>query len=270
MQTNIEPQKKQINWQEWRSFSFVILIALMIRILVMEPFTVPTASMKATILENDYVFSTKYNYGYSNYSLSFFDSFNLFKGRIFARQPQRGDIIVFRPPHNMDVRYIKRLIGLPGDKVQLIDDVIYINDQKIERIEDGIFISEEGRKYKRYKETLPNGMSYFSYKIAPINGTLIENKYGNTEVFYVPQDKYFFLGDNRDESNDSRIDLGYVPFENFIAKAQFIYFSTELKLWDNDIGIVKQILRIGPWLSSIRFNRIFKSLYKMDAANENN
>ncbi|MFY9589315.1 signal peptidase I [Rickettsia endosymbiont of Halotydeus destructor] len=270
MQTNIEPQKKQINWQEWRSFSFVIVIALMIRILVMEPFTVPTASMKATILENDYIFSTKYSYGYSNYSLSFFDFIPLFKGRIFAQEAQRGDIIVFRPPPNMNVRYIKRLIGLPGDKVQLIDDVIYINDQKIERVEIGNFVSEEGLKYIKYKETLPNGAAYFSYKIAPINGRLVENKHGNTEIFYVPAGKYFFLGDNRDQSNDSRVDLGYVPFENFIAKAQFIYFSTELKLWDNDIGIVKQILRIGPWLSSIRFNRIFKSLYKMDIANDNN
>ena len=228
MKTNTESNNTKTAVQEWKSFVSVIAIALLIRILVMEPFTVPTGSMKATILENDYLFCTKYSYGYSNYSLSFFDFINLFKGRIFAREPERGDIVVFRPPNNMSIRYIKRLIGLPGDKVQLIDDVIYINDKKIDRVEVGTYTSEEGRKYLKFKETLPNGKTYFSYKLVPALGTISNHDYGNTNIFYVPEGKYFFLGDNRDQSNDSRIDLGFVPFENFIAKAQFIWFSTKI------------------------------------------
>ena len=264
MQAGTKSKNIKTTVQEWKSFSLIIFIALLIRILIMEPFTVPTGSMKATILENDYIFSTKYSYGYSNYSLSFFDFIHLFKGRIFAHEPERGDIIIFRPPNNMSVRYVKRLIGLPGDKIQLIDDVIYINDQKIERLEVGTYISEQGKKYLKFKETLPNGRTYFSYKIAPIIGTISNDRYGNTGVFYVPKGKYFFLGDNRDQSNDSRVDLGFVPFENFIAKAQFIWFSTKITWWDNDIGVINLILKLKPWMESIRFNRIFKSLYSMD------
>ncbi|MGX6960130.1 MAG: signal peptidase I [Rickettsia endosymbiont of Pentastiridius leporinus] len=264
MQTNTESNNTKTKAQECLSFIFVVFIALMIRILIMEPFTVPTGSMKATILENDYVFSTKYSYGYSNYSLSFFDFLHLFKGRIFAREPERGDIVVFRPPNNMGVRYIKRLIGLPGDKIQLIDDVIYINDKKIDRVEAGTYISEEGRTYLKFKETLPNGKAYYSYKLAPVLGTIFNDRYGNTDVFYVPEGKCFFLGDNRDQSNDSRIDLGYVPFENFIAKAQFIWFSTKITWWDNDIGVLGLILRLKPWVESIRVDRLFKNLYSMD------
>jgi signal peptidase I len=269
MQKNTAEKNQKTKLQELWSFIFVIFIAIMIRILVMEPFTVPTASMKATILENDYIFSTKYTYGYSNHSLSFFDFIPLFKGRIFAHAPERGDIVIFRPPNDMSVRYIKRLIGLPGDKIQLIDDIVYINDKRIERLEAGTYISEGGRKYLRFKETLPNGKSYFSYKIAPTLGTIAHDLHGNTEIFYVPTGKYFFLGDNRDESNDSRVNLGFVPFENFISKAQFIYFSTKITWWDNNIGVINLVLKLKPWLESIRFNRLFKNLYEESADNEN-
>ncbi|MGI4752220.1 MAG: signal peptidase I [Janthinobacterium lividum] len=264
MQTNTESNNTKTTAQEWKSFILVVVIALMIRILIIESFVVPTGSMKATILENDRIFGTKYSYGYSNYSLSFFDFIHLFKGRIFAHTPERGDIIIFRPPHEMSTRYIKRLIGLPGDKVQLIDDVIYINDEKIERVESGIYVSEEGRKYLKFKETLPNGKTYFSYKLAPVLGIMSNDKYGNTDAFYVPEGEYFFLGDNRDQSNDSRIDLGFVPFENFIAKAQFIWFSTKITWWDSDIGVVNLILKLKPWVESIRFNRIFRNIYSIE------
>jgi signal peptidase I len=252
--TPISEKKSQI--KEFTSFIFVIILALMIRTFVLELFFVPTGSMKATILENDYIFSTKYSYGYSKYSLPF--SPDIMGGRILASPPQRGDIVIFRPPHKMDMRYIKRLIGIPGDKVQLINDVVYINDKAIERTEVGTYISEEGVNYIKYKEILPNGASYFSYKLQQQKPSSIS---GNTPVFYVPQDHYFFLGDNRDESGDSRVDLGFVPFENFIAKGQFIIFSTKEQLWDNDIGVVKQILRIGTWISSIRFDRLFMYFY---------
>lgn len=244
--------------KEFLSFIFVITLALMIRIFVMELFFVPTASMKATILENDYIFSTKYSYGYSKYSLPF--SPNIFNGRIFSSTPERGDIIIFRPPNNMNIRYIKRLIGLPGDKIQLINDLIYINDKPIKREQIATYQSEAGKFYIKFKETLPNGVSYFSYKLQG-NDNSFADQFSTTQVFYVPEGKYFFLGDNRDESGDSRFDLGYVPFENFIAKSQFIIFSTKETLWNNDIGIINQILRIGTWISSIRFNRLFLPLY---------
>ncbi|WP_425360585.1 MULTISPECIES: signal peptidase I [unclassified Candidatus Tisiphia] len=258
MKITCKATNKKTPIQEFSSFIFVIFLALMIRFFVMELFFVPTGSMKATVLEHDYIFATKYSYGYSNYSFPFYP--NIFNGRILASPPQRGDIIVFRPPNNMDIRYIKRLIGLPGDKIQLINDVVYINDKAIDRTEVETYTSEQGRNYIKYKEILPNGINYFSYKLKQDNH-LLKNQYGNTEIFYVPEGKYFFLGDNRDESNDSRIDLGFVPFQNFIAKGQFIIFSTKEQLWHSDIGIINQILRVGTWLASIRFNRLFTSLY---------
>ncbi len=258
MQIITTVSNKKIQIKEYLSFISTIFLALMIRFFVMELFFVPTGSMKASILENDYIFATKYSYGYSNYSFPF--SPNILVNRILASHPQRGDVIVFRPPHNMNVRYIKRLIGLPGDKVQLINDVLYINDKAIKRDKCGIYTSEEGKNYIKYKETLPNGVSYFSYKLKQ-NNHLLMNIHGNTEKFSLPEGQYFFLGDNRDESNDSRIDLGFVPFKNFIAKGQFVIFSTKEKLWQNNIGIIDQILRVGTWFISIRFNRIFISLY---------
>ncbi len=266
MQTTATITNKKAQIKEFASFIFVIFLALMIRFFVMELFFVPTGSMKATVLENDYIFSTKYSYGYSNYSFPFYP--NIFNGRILASQPQRGDIIVFRPPNNMDIRYVKRLMGLPGDRIQLINDIVYINDKAIERIEIGTYTSEEGKKYTKYKEILPNGINYFSYKLKQ-DDHLLANQYGNTEIFYVPEGKYFFLGDNRDESNDSRIDLGFVPFKNFIAKGQFIIFSTKEELWQSDIGIINQIFRVGTWLASIRFNRLFTSLYTDKIQNDN-
>lgn len=252
--TPISENKSKL--KEFISFSLIIILALMIRTFVTELFFVPTTSMQATILKKDYIFSTKYSYGYSKYSIPF--SPNIISGRILASPPQRGDIVIFRPPHKMDIRYIKRLIGMPGDKVQLINDVVYINDKAIERTKIGTYVSEEGENYIKYKEILPNGVSYFSYKLQQQKPSSVS---GNTPIFYVPQDQYFFLGDNRDESGDSRVDLGFVPFENFIAKGQFIIFSTKEELWDNDIGIVKQILRIGTWITSIRFDRLFMYFY---------
>lgn len=254
---NSQPQSHQnYTLKEIKSLLFVIFLALVIRIFIMEPFCVPTGSMKATILENDYIFSTKYSYGYSKQSFPF--SPNIFSGRILSSSPNRGDIIVFRSPNDMETRLIKRLIGLPGDKIQLINDVIYINDKPIKRQEVGTFIDEDGKEYKKYNETLPNGVSYLSYKLDDLS------YYGNTPVFYVPEDKYFFLGDNRDNSRDSRVDLGFVPFENFIAKAQFIWFSTKQTLWNKDMSIEVFIPKFMSWLKSIRGYRIFKNLYRLD------
>jgi signal peptidase I len=242
-------------FKEILSISYAIIAALVIRTLVLELFFVPTGSMKATILEGDYIFATKYSYGYSNYSMPF--SPNLFAGRILSSQPDRGDIVIFRPPHNMDIRYVKRLIGAPGDKIEVKDDLIYINDLPIERTPAGLYTSEDGKFYRRYKEVLPGGASYYSYKLENADSKI---NVTSSRIFLVPQGTYFFMGDNRDESNDSRIGLGYVPFENFIAKGRFIFFSTATLLFSMDKSIVYFPQQVWDWLCSIRFARILTSV----------
>jgi len=161
-ETSNHPVPKSLSSEAF-SLLVVIILALGVRIFVLELFYVPTGSMKATILEGDYIFSTKYSYGYSIYSFPF--NPDIFEDRIFANVPERGDVIIMRPPHDMEERYIKRLFGLPGDKIQIIDDLIYINETPITRIEVGDYVDEEGINFRKFKETLPNGSSYFSYKM---------------------------------------------------------------------------------------------------------
>lgn len=240
--------------KELLSILYICLIALMIRAFVMEIFYVPTPSMTQTVLVGDYVFSTKYSYGYSKHSFLF--SPNIFNGRIFESKPERGDIVIFYTPmKNDDKKYIKRLIGMPGDKIQIINDAIVINGKAIERIEVGK-LNDNGIEYLKFMETLPNGVKYLSYKLEKKDPT-------NTEIFYVPEGKYFFLGDNRDNSNDSRYDLGFVPFENFVAKSRFILFSTKEELWKSSISFFEQVSRIATWIKSVRLDRIFKNLYEI-------
>ncbi|MDG1437058.1 MAG: signal peptidase I [Rickettsiaceae bacterium] len=265
-QENINQKQSSNSKSEVTSLVLVVILALSIKTCFLELFFVPTGSMNDTILEGDYVFSTKYNYGYSIYSLPFFNP-DLFDGRIMAKQPERGDIIIMRPPHNMDLRYIKRLIGLPGDKIQIIDDVTYINDVAVERDEIEKFTNEYGNKFIKFKETLPNGVSFFSYK-TPISYRTrymspdYSAMHANYGPYIVEDGHYFFMGDNRDNSGDSRYQLGTVPFRNLIAKGQFIIFSTKENLWDSDASFKEQIFRVKTWLSSIRFKRLFTNLYE--------
>jgi signal peptidase I len=244
---------------ELKSLIVIVFLALVIRTFVFELFYVPTGSMRATILEGDYIFSTKYDYGYSIYSIPF--NPDIFSGRIFDTPPERGDVIIMRPPHDMEQRYIKRLIGLPGDKIEIIDYLIYINDKPIERVEVGTYVSEDNIEYIKFRETLPNNVSYFSYKYKnkPLRFDVDISNYGPK---IVEDDKYFFLGDNRDNSGDSRYQLQTVDRRNFIAKGRFVLFSTKIPLWDLSNGFFEQITRIGTWISSIRFNRISSSMYK--------
>jgi len=245
------------------SLLLVIILALGVRTFILELFYVPTGSMKATILEGDYIFSTKYSYGYSIYSIPF--NPDIFEDRIFANKPERGDVVIMRPPHDMQERYIKRLFGLPGDKIQIIDDLIYINDTPIERIEVGSYVDEEGMNFRKFKETLPNGSSYFSYKMK-YPSTKVAVDHSNFGPYVVEPGKYFFIGDNRDNSGDSRYQLGSVPFRNFIAKGRFVLFSTKQALWDSNESFFGQIKRVGTWFMSIRFSRFFNSLYEPDVA----
>lgn len=259
----VEQNNKSNIKAEVKSIIIVIFFALLFRFFVIELFYVPTGSMQATILEHEYLFSTKYSYGYSKHSLPF--SPDLFRGRIFSSMPQRGDIIIMRPPHDMNTRYIKRLIGLPGDKIEIRKNVTYINDQPVARVNVGIYIDHDNnnREYVKYKETLPSGISFYTYKLKLFDH-LLERNHSNFGPYFVPEGHLFFLGDNRDDSKDSRYNLGFVPMENLIAKAQFVLFSTSEELWKKDAGFWEQIARIWTWISSIRFNRLFVSLYEND------
>lgn len=258
------PEKEKKSWlSELFSLFLVVAIAMSIRTFVFELFYVPTGSMKGTILEGDYIFSTKYNYGYSIYSIPF--NPDLFNGRIMASKPERGDVIIMRPPHNMDERYIKRLIGLPGETIEIIDDVIHINGEPIKRQYVGNYEDKDGIEYYKFEEILPNGVRYFSYKMIDIDSDDDEKfMRSNFEPYIIEEGKYFFIGDNRDNSGDSRYQLGTVPFRNFIAKGRFIIFSTGQHLWDSSLSFFEQIANIGTWFSSIRWSRIYSKLYFPD------
>lgn len=200
------------------------MIALSIRTFVFQPFNIPSGSMMPTLLVGDDFFVAKYSYGYSHYSLPF--SPRLFSGRILASEPQRGDVVVFRLPKDDSVDYVKRIVGLPGDRIQMINGVLQINGQAVkhEQIED--FVANNGAgvvRVKRYRETLPNGVSYTTLDLTS-NGF-----YDNTPVYAVPPGHYFVIGDNTDNSTDSRVlsQVGYVPFENLIGRVAFIYFSVD-------------------------------------------
>ncbi|MES2214649.1 MAG: signal peptidase I [Pseudomonadota bacterium] len=253
--------KKAVIIAETKSFAFIILIALLIRTLIVEPFFIPSSSLKDTLLVGDYLFSTKYSYGYSRYSMLFVNP-TFWKGRVLAKDPEPGDIIIFRPPHAMHMRYIKRLIGMPGDKVQLINNIVYLNDKPLKREYVGEITDQDGA-YKKYMETLPNGIKYNVLQLADLKGSIRDGRYSNTQVFYVPDGQYFFMGDNRDQSGDSRAELGFVPFENFIAKAQFIFFSASEYLWRDSGGVLDQISQVYYWIKSIRLHRIFRSVYAL-------
>jgi signal peptidase I len=263
---------------ELSSLAIVILFALSIKAFVFDIFFIPTGSMKATILENDYIFSTKYDYGYSTYSIPFV-SVDLFKGKFMTSEPKRGDIVIMKPPPPIrDDRYIKRLIGLPGEKIEIKNDVTYINDVAVDRVHVGIYTDKNGQEFEKFKETLPNGLSFFSYKMKTNMFDYAHYKNRNSYgPHLVEEGHYFFLGDNRDNSGDSRYQLGTVPARNLIAKGRFIIFSTKEFFWDykktilqqlSENGIWNQIVRIKTWFLSIRTDRLFKNLYDIETNND--
>ena len=222
-----------------------LIIALVIRTFLFQPFNIPSGSMKETLLVGDYLFVSKYSYGYSHYSLPF--SPPLFSGRVFASPPERGDIVVFRLPKDDSTDYIKRVIGLPNDRIQMIDGVLQINGQPVKRERAEDFVeTEEGRttRVARWRETLPNGPTYTTLDLQP-NGF-----YDNTPIYTVPAGHYFMMGDNRDNSTDSRVlsQVGYVPFENIIGRAQIVFFS---------IAEGERAWQIWRWPFAVRWARLF-------------
>ncbi len=233
----------QSNSEIIRTVGVALLIALVIRAFFFQPFNIPSGSMKPTLLIGDYLFVSKFSYGYSRHSLPF--SPELFSGRILASDPVRGDVVVFKTPQDHRTDFIKRLVGLPGDRIQVLNSVLHINGTPVkrERIEDFIerYPNGDVRRTPQYRETMPNGVSY---------NTLDDGltRVDNTEEFRVPVNHYFMMGDNRDHSNDSRLDVGYVPFENFVGRADVIFFST-----DQSAGL----LEFWRWPSATRWGRIF-------------
>lgn len=241
---------KHANWELIRTFIIAVLLATIFRSFAYEPFNIPSGSMKSTLLVGDYLFVSKASYGYGRYSFPF--GFPPFTGRILSDdRPERGDVVVFRLPRSPSIDYIKRVVGLPGDKIQVQGGVLYINGSAVskERIDD--FVDEEDATHlariPRFKETLPNGVSYT---------VLDQNIYGevdNTAVYTVPEKHYFMMGDNRDNSIDSRYlsQVGYVPEENLVGKAKMIFFSTDgsARFWE-----------VWKWIPSLRPSRFFKAI----------
>ncbi len=231
-----------------RSLFVAILLALVFRSFAFEPFYIPSGSMKGTLLIGDYVFVSKYSYGYSRYSFPF--GLDFFEGRKFEKeQPKRGDVIVFKLPSDTSVNYIKRLIGLPGDKIQVKDSILYINGIAVPRtrIEDFVDKDEQGNStiIPQYIETLPEGVTI------KVLDQLKDGALDNTGIYQVPEHTYFFMGDNRDNSQDSRVleKVGYVPEENVLGPARVIFFSSSTSL-----------VKVWKWFSSFRTERFFKSI----------
>ena len=228
---------------------YAIIIAVIIRSLLIQPFYIPSSSMEPNLLVGDRLFVTKYSYGFSKHSFPF--SPPIFKGRLIFNEPERGDVIVFKTPADNRTDYIKRLIGLPGDKVQFIDSNLYINQNEIFKSRTSkneiIYCGNKKIDVFTFKELLPNGKTFNTVYLK-------DYSFQNSDVFTVPRDHYFFLGDNRDCSKDSRFltSVGYVHKDNLVGKAQFIFFSSDRS--------IASIFAFWKWNKSIRFDRFFKKI----------
>ena len=227
------------------SLFYAILIAIIIRTFFFQAFFIPSSSMEPTLLVGDRIFVSKFSYGYSKHSFPF--SLPLINERVLFSEPERGDIIVFKTPENLRIDYIKRLVGLPGDKIQMIDGILHINDIPIKRkkirSETKLINNGQIRNVLVYEETLPNNISYETFDMG-------NTRADNTSEIFIPEDSYFFMGDNRDNSKDSRF-VGSVPKNNLVGKAQIIFFATEGG---------STILEFWRWPFDIQIDRLFKMI----------
>ena len=240
---------KNIIFENLKILIYALIIALLIRSFLFQPFYIPSSSMEPNLLIGDRLFVSKYSYGYSRHSLPF--SPKIYSNRVLSKTPERGDVIVFKTPADNRTDYIKRLIGIPGDIIQIINQDLYINDIKVkkEKIENSANIScgDKILEANYFEETLPNGKKYIAaYRK---DGTML-----NSDKFIIPENYYFFMGDNRDCSKDSRFlsSVGYVYFYNIVGKAQLIFFSNNKKKGS--------FFEFWRWKQSVRVERFFKKI----------
>jgi signal peptidase I len=233
----------------FKTIFYALIIALLIRSIFIQPFYIPSSSMEPNLLIGDRLFVSKYSFGYSKHSFPF--SPPLFKGRVLSKIPKRGDVVVFKTPSDNRTDYIKRLIGLPGDKIKFIDGDLHINDNQVLKTristKDTIYCGDTTIQVNTFEEKLPNGKKYNSVYRK-------EYSFQNSDEFIIPPKHYFFLGDNRDCSKDSRFlsTVGYVHEDNLVGKAQFIFFSSDYR--------VGSVFNFWKWNDILRINRFFKKI----------
>ncbi len=263
MRENMSQQFKEKARKE--AFGFIIagIIALFIRTFLFQPFNIPSGSMYPTLMVGDFLFVSKYSYGYSNTAFPF--HYKFFKGRLFASDPKHGDVVVFNNPIQKELDFIKRCVGVGGDKIQVKEGVLHINGTPVQLEYVGMYtyINQHGQldAVKKYKETMPNGKSYFILKKDEFGKGHLDN----TPEYNVPEGNFFMMGDNRDSSGDSRLPnvLGFVPRESLIGRAEILFFSTEARLFKHPDSHWYDLydLDVTEWIPGIRWNRFFTIIH---------
>ena len=240
---------KKFLFENLLTIFYALIIAIIIRSLLIQPFYIPSSSMEPNLLVGDRIFVTKFSYGYSKHSFPF--SPPIFEERFFYKKPKKGDVVVFKTPVDNRTDDIKRLIGVPGDSIQFIDGELYINDLQVFRdiINESkeIYCGNENLDVNFFEEKLENGRKFVTVYRKNFS-------YQNSDKFIVPDDHFFYLGDNRDCSKDSRYlsSVGYVHKDNLVGKAQIIFFSSDAR--------IGSILEVWNWNKLIRFKRFFKKI----------
>lgn len=228
-QNNFSKFKQSRVWMETKGFFNAFVVAMIIRTFLFQPFSIPSGSMYPTLMVGDFLFVNKFCYGYCNHTFPFAP--NIMANRIWSTEPKQGDVVVFNNPKDEGKDYIKRLIGKPGDRIQMKQGILHVNGApvKLERVDDYHMVDESGNflVLPRYIETLPNGVKHPILKARPMG----EGRLDNTEEFTVPAGHYFFMGDNRDNSSDSRVPsmVGFIHEKLVIGRAEILFFSTSAK-----------------------------------------